>query len=496
MEKQPQNSTRSIIRVLFIASEAEPFIKVGGLGDVAGSLPKAIRQLSHLPSSDTKIDIRLCIPFYKSISILPEKLKLEGSLTIPTLDGQVKGEFYSTIMGGVTVYLIKSPVISNDPKIYHLDTRKDGVKFVFFSLACLEITKVLNWKPDILHANDWHTALAVYMLGNKRQEEIFFKNAHSMITLHNLPFMGGGTETAMKTFMVPAINSDELPQWACYQPLPMGLFSADAIVPVSPHYAKELLTPEYSYELNEFFRKVKSKMKGILNGLDYSIWDPSKDDCITTKFDLSNLDGRYQNKSALLNEFAFSESHEIPLLIMVSRLDQQKGIELALDGLRNLADQKWRVIILGNGDPLLEQEAHLLQTDFPDKVRIVLRYDSALAHRLYAGGDILLMPSLYEPCGLSQMIAMRYACIPVARATGGLLDSIIPTTDKKIGTGFLFSEKSSKAFSAELNHALDLFTDQAKWRKIQKKAMRQDFSWKKSAGEYIDQYLKLVEKKS
>ncbi len=495
MEKQSQQSKKSLIRVLFVASEAEPFIKVGGLGDVAGSLPKAIHKLSQEPSCDTKVDIRLCIPFYKSISITPKKLKRINSLTIPTLGGSVNGEIFSTKMDGVTVYLIKSPAISNDPKIYNLDTRKDGEKFVFFSLACLELAKVLGWKPDILHANDWHTALAVYMLGIKQREEKFFRNAHSMITLHNLPYMGGGTEKAMKKFMVPAITSDELPQWACYQPLPMGLYSADAIVPVSPHYAKELLTPEYAYELSGFFRKIKNKTEGILNGLDYSIWDPKQDQCIPTKFSLSNLDERKKNKSALLKEFAFSGNPDTPLLIMVSRMDQQKGIELALDGLRNIANKKWQVIILGNGDPLLEQEAHLLQTDFPDKVRVILRYDSALAHRMYAGGDILLMPSLYEPCGLSQMISMRYACIPVARATGGLLDSIIRTTEKQIGTGFLFSEKTSDAFSAELLHALSFFADQSKWKRIQKKAMQKDFSWKKSAGEYIDQYCKLMEKK-
>jgi starch synthase len=486
------NPKKSTIRVLFIASEAEPFIKVGGLGDVAGSLPKAIHKLSIVSTTQTKVDIRLCIPFYKSISILPEKLEWVGKLNVPALSAPIPGEVYSTNMDGVIVYLIKSPVISNDPKIYNLDTRKDGEKFVFFSLACLELASLLKWKPDILHANDWHTALAIYMLGIKRTEKQFFKNSHSIITLHNLPYMGGGTEKAMKKFMVPAISTDELPKWACYQPLPMGLYSADAIVPVSPHYAKELLTSEYAYELSDYFRKIRTKMKGILNGLDYSIWDPEKDGCIPFKFSASTLEERKKNKSSLLQEFGLPEVLDTPLLIMVSRMDQQKGIDLALDGLRDHAADKWQVIILGNGDPLLEQEAHLLQTDFPDKVRVILRYDSALAHRMYAGGDILLMPSLYEPCGLSQMIAMRYACIPVARATGGLLDSIIPVTDNRIGTGFLFSEKTSEAFSVELLHALTVFADQPKWNEIQKKAMHQDFSWQKSAGEYIDQYKKLM----
>ena len=494
MNKSLQIPKKSKIQVLFIASEAEPFIKVGGLGDVAGSLPRAINKLSKESSFETKVDIRLCIPFYKSILIPSEKLVMVGKLDISTLDGSVGGEIYSTKMDGVTVYLIKSPVISSDLKIYNLDTRKDGEKFVFFSLACLELTKVLGWKPDILHANDWHTSLAVYMLGIQRKEEKFFKNAHSLITLHNLPYMGGGTEKAMKKFLVPAITLDDLPPWACYQPLPMGLHSADAIIPVSPHYARELMTAEYGYELSRYFRKIKFKMKGILNGLDYSIWNPEQDGCIPSKFSVSTLEKRKKNKDELLREFSLSKDSNTPLLIMVSRMDQQKGIELALNGLRNLADQKWQVIILGNGDPLLEQTAHLLQTDFPDKVRVILRYDSALAHRMYAGGDILLMPSLYEPCGLSQMIAMRYACIPVARATGGLLDSVIKTTNDRIGTGFLFTEKTSEAFSAELLHALTIFHDQDRWKKIQKKAMQQDFSWQKSAGEYIAQYKKLMEK--
>jgi starch synthase len=496
MGKTSNKSKKSIIRVLFIASEAEPFIKVGGLGDVAGSLPRAIHKISIESNTDTKIDIRLCIPFYKSISILPEKLEQMGILSIPTIGEPFVGEVFSTKLDGVIVYLIKSPVISKDKKIYSLDTRKDGEKFVFFSLACLELCRTLKWKPDVLHANDWHTALAVYKLGIERTKTKFFMNSHSMITLHNLPYMGGGTEKALKEFMVPPISTDELPPWACYQPLPMGLYSADAIVPVSPHYAKELLTPEYAYELSEYFRKIKSKMIGILNGLDYSIWNPQKDNCILVNFSEGTLKERKKNKSSLLKEFGFPENEDTPLLIIISRMDQQKGIDLALDGLRNIADQKWQAIILGSGDPLLEQEAHLLQTDFPDKVRVVLRYDSALAHRMYASGDILLMPSLYEPCGLSQMIAMRYACVPVARATGGLLDSIVPVTDKQIGTGFLFSGKTSEAFSVELLHALSIFTDQIRWKKIQKKAMRQDFSWQKSAEEYIDQYRKLMENKT
>lgn len=492
MEKAPRKSQKSIIRVLFVASEAEPFIKVGGLGDVAGSLPKAIKKLSENSSSETQVDIRLCIPFYQSINISPKKLTRVGKLDIPSRNGSVPGEIFATELEGVTVYLIRSPVISKDPLIYNLDARKDGVKFIFFSLACLELAKVLDWRFDILHANDWHTSLAAYILGIKRAEEELYKNTHSLITLHNLPYMGGGTERALKRFMVPPITTDDLPVWACYQPLPMGLHSADAIIPVSPHYAQELLTPEYGYELSSYFRKIKSKMVGILNGLDYSIWDPEQDACIPASFSLQDLDTRKKNKTALLKEFSFPDDADTPLMVMVSRMDQQKGIELALEGLRSVSNQKWRAIILGSGDPLLEQAAHLLQTDFPEKVRVVLRYDSALAHRMYAGGDILLMPSLYEPCGLSQMIAMRYACIPVARATGGLLDCITKTTDKRLGTGFLFSEKTSAAFSAELLHALSIYHDQDKWKKIQKKAMQCDFSWQKSAGEYIEQYLKLV----
>jgi starch synthase len=480
------------IRVLFVASEAEPFIKVGGLGDVAGSLPKAIKNLSEGNLLETQVDIRLCIPYYQKISRQPINIEQIGKFKIISRHGKIHGEILTTNTNGIPVYLIRSPIISKDPHIYNPDIRKDGQKFTFFSLACLELAKVLGWKFDILHANDWHTALAVYMLALKRSQEENYKNTHSLITLHNLPFMGGGTENALRKFKIPSVKTKDLPSWACYQPLPMGLHAADTIVPVSPHYSHELLTPEYGYELSRYFRKIKHKMKGILNGLDYSIWDPVKDPCIPSKFNSLDLEKRERNKRALLKEFSFLEDVDAPLLIMVSRMDPQKGIDLALDGLRSLSNLRWNAIFLGSGNPLLEERSLLLQRDFPDKVRIILRFDGNLAHRLYAGGDILLMPSLYEPCGLSQMIAMRYGCVPVARATGGLVDSIIKTTHKNLGTGFLFSEKTSQAFANELRYAFSIFRNQKRWRQIQLQAMQCDFSWQKSASEYFVLYEKLM----
>ena len=359
----------------------------------------------------------------------------------------------------------------------------------------MELPKIIGWKPDIIHANDWHTALAIYMLNILKANDRFYKSIHSVLTLHNLPYMGGGTEKAMHKFKVPEICTDELPDWACYQPLPMGLYSADAIIPVSPHYARELQTKEYGYELSSFFRKVSSKMKGILNGLDYSIWDPATDPFIQYHFSSETLSERIKNKTALQKELGLPVDTRIPLLIMVSRMDQQKGIDLALDVLRKLTSPKFQAVILGSGDPQLEQVSYLLETKFPRKIRSIVRFDAGLAHRMYASGDILLMPSRYEPCGLSQMIAMRYGCIPVARSTGGLMDSIQNTTPKRDGTGFLFKKKTSQDLAESLLFALQIYKDQGRWLKLQQKAMKKDFSWDKSALEYYQQYCQLMEEK-
>ncbi len=476
------------MNILFLAAEADPLIKVGGLGDVAGSLPEAIRNLSRDGLSNTDFDVRLVIPFHPAIDPSPYSPELVGELSVPNTAGVSTAEVYAINVKGVPVYLIKSNLFQPGMPVYSIDTRQDGRKYAFFSLAALELAKLLDWQPDILHANDWHTATAIYALAIQRRSDPFFSQTHSVLSIHNLPFMGRGSEEGLAFFNLPPSDDDRLPDWSRYFPLAMGLSIADKIVAVSPSYAQEILTPEFGCNLQDFLNLRSGAVTGILNGLDMTQWDPATDRWLPQKYTSQELALRAVNKKALQKNFGLSQESELPLLAIVSRMDQQKGIDLALAGLRLAVERPWQAIILGTGDPTLEAAARKLEEDYPDRVKAAIRFDSALSHLFYGGADMLMMPSRYEPCGLAQMIAMRYGSIPIARATGGLRDTIQDHQPRRTGTGFLFQMAQAAAFSEALNRALDIYAQPKKWKAIQQKGMSLDFSWQQSALGYSRLY--------
>jgi starch synthase len=480
------------LNILFLASEADPLVKVGGLGDVAGSLPRALRALPPEQVKGFKLDVRLVLPFYPTIDTDKWKPSLLVKFGLPYPGEHPPVEIYGINLDGIPTYLIKSKPIDQGKSVYSLQTRKDGDKFVLFSLAALEMVKTLGWKPDILHANDWHTAVAIYELARKRTSDGFFKDTATVLTLHNLPFMGAGTEKSLENFGIPPSEDDALPEWARSIPLPLGLSVADRIVAVSPTYAKEILTPDFGCDLQDFLHTRANRISGILNGVDTKLWNPEKDPNITAPFSVSTLQNKTLDKQALQTEFGLDNNPDIPLLILVSRMDRQKGVDIALEGLRLAASQAWQAILLGTGDPKLESACQKLQQELPDKVRAAMRFDSALSHRLYAGGDVILMPSRYEPCGLSQLIAMRYGTLPLAHAIGGLADTISDVS-KPNPTGFLFSDLTAQSFANGLHRCLNDYQQKATWSMLQKNAMQKDFSWKQSALEYARLYCDLKE---
>lgn len=480
------------IKVLFLAAEADPLVKVGGLGDVAGALPHALQELSLEKTGGASIDVRLVIPYYPEIRKKYPNPELLSEFEVPSENGSILAKAYS-LKSNLETILIAGEPIDQSTAIYSAQASNDGRKFFFFSLAALEIVKRLDWQPDILHANDWHTALAVYAINTMKANDPFFDKVRSVLTIHNLPFMGIGTEAAFDSFGFSPSQDAQLPWWAPKLPLPLGLQTADRIVAVSPSYAQGILTPEYGCGLEEFLKTRQKNISGILNGLDINSWNPATDPHIPRNYTLMTLPNRRRNKEELIKDFSLNPSPTIPLLTLISRMDPQKGIDLAVAGLIQTIDENWQAIILGTGDPQLEEACRQLEKDYPERIRTIIRFDSHLARRMYAGGDILLMPSRYEPCGLAQMIAMRYGCVPLARATGGLQDTIIDISEnEKLGTGFLFKPATPEAFSETLRRALTFFYDQERWMILQMQGMRQDFSWESSALEYVKIYQDLI----
>jgi starch synthase len=468
------------INVLFLAAEAEPFVKVGGLGDVAGTLPRALRALSN---DEIKLDVRLVLPHHSVIRT--DTFRPVGIYSIPRGRAEVQVEAYEGILDGMPVYFINGDPIRASGSVYSSNNALDAEKYTFFSMAALELPRQLNWEPNIIHVNDWHTALAAYGNLVKRWNE---KSRHisSLVTIHNLPFLGPNVKDILEDYGLPLAHTD-LPEWARAMPMPLGLWASDAIVAVSPTYAEEILHEEFGSGLQDFFRNRTDSLRGIINGLDTVSFNPQTDPTLAANFNAETLSLRPRNKAALQERAGLPVNPDVPLLGMVSRMDQAKGIDIALKGLKIMAKQDWQLVLLGAGDLKLEEMAKKLQEELPDRVHVETRYDARLARQIYAGSDLFLMPSRYEPCGISQMIAMRYGSVPLVRAVGGLHDTV---TDSE--TGFVFVDKKVKSFNDTLRRALQAYPDRPRWENIQSAGMAQDFSWPNSARQYLDLYKKLV----
>ena len=478
------------LQVLFLAAEAEPFVKIGGLGDVAGALPPALLSLPEPP------DIRLVIPYHKQIREKKLAVELVSVLEIGHASGTIQADVFMTKFDKLTVYLIDGKPFREASLVYTSDTLADGHKFTFFSLAALELCRALNWQPDIVHAHDWHTAAAVYALKTLLKEDLFFRETSTLLTVHNLPYLGNGAGPALKAFgLLPATGS-HLPWWAQDMPLPLGLLTADMLSTVSHGYAQEILTPDFGSGLEDFLQTRQPDLVAILNGLDQESWNPQTDPHIRKNFNHQSLDQRGSNKSAMQEELGLPLAQDTPLLAFIGRMDQQKGVDIALDALKMIEPLDWQAIILGTGDPGIQDLATHLAEQMPDRVRTLIRFDSALSRRIYAGADMMMIPSRYEPCGLIQMIAMRYGAVPVARATGGLADTIPDYSQTRAGTGFLFEEANPHAMADALSRAISTFADKRRWPFLQKRGMQIDFSWKNSAEKYLNLYQALQSNRS
>jgi starch synthase len=468
------------MRILILSAEVAPFAKTGGLGDVAGALPKALAKLGH--------DVRVVLPAYR------EQERAAGSgdgaldalpveLMVPTGGGPIAaGVLQSTLPGsGVPVYFIAERELFDRPNLYGYDD--DPYRFAFFTRAALELTTVLGWRPDIVHAHDWHAAPAVMWLATAGRADSRFAGIATVFTIHNLAHQGRSSRRVSDYLGVAVPPMIEEAGWDEVNFMARGIYHASLVNTVSPTYAREIMTPEGGNGLDALLRARSDDVSGILNGLDDVIWNPATDPRLVETYDVSQPERRSANKRALQERLGFRTDDDVPLVAMVTRLDAQKGMEitghvihLLMNGLAGDA----QFVVLGSGARPYEEAFAHLAAYHPQKMAAILTFAPDLAPLLYAGSDLFLMPSLFEPCGLGQLIAMRYGSVPVVRRTGGLADTV-----RDGQTGFTFDAYTSDAFWVALQRALLVYnTDAGAWTRLRDAGMSANYSWGDSARAY------------
>lgn len=468
------------MKVLFVASECSPIAKVGGLADVVGSLPRELQKIG--------IDISIAIPFYQNVNVNNDNLKLKEKKLEIIFDGA--REFFeiwetSLFDNKTPVFLIKNDKYFGGGSVY-LETdassggsEREARRFLFFSAAALKLTEYL--RVDILHCHDWHTAIIPY-LGKTHHLPV-----KTVLTIHNLGYQGVYSSETVNKLLETEFSGE-------VNCLRLGILHSDFITTVSPTYAQEIIQPEFGFGLDDVLRGRADNLLGILNGLDLAVFNPKTDFLIEKRYSGASLDDKLANKIYLQNKCFGRVDQDKPIFGIVSRLASQKGVGLIRQIIRFFPENNCQFILLGQGAPEYETFFQSIARKFPDSFWVKIGFDEKLAHQIYAGSDIFLMPSHYEPCGLGQMIAMRYGTVPIAREIGGLKDTITyPIIDNKRlkGTGFLFQEYTKEAFLAAIKSALDFYTKKDFWRQIRQNAMKQDFSWKNSAQKYGELYKKL-----
>ena len=472
------------MKVCFIAAEAAPFVKVGGLGDVIGSLPKALRQLG--------VDARVVLPLYSSIDRECFGLKYKAYQFVDLGWRHSYCGIFETEVDGVPCYFIDNEQYFNRDSIYgQID---DGERFAFFSKAALEILPALDFKPDVVNVNDWHTALSViYLDVLKSREAEFYKDMKSVLSIHNIEFQGRFNPYEMgNLFGLENKYFDALIYNGDLNLLKGAIQLADRVNTVSETYAREILDPYFSYGLDKILTVEQGKLRGILNGIDVDKFNPKTDPIIPVNYDLETFEDKVQNKLAFQKEMALEVNADIPLIGMVTRLTHQKGIDLILQASEEILRTGAQLVILGTGDAHYESALRSLEHYRHDRVRSILLFSNEMSAKIYAASDLFLMPSKTEPCGLSQLISMRYGTVPVVHRVGGLRDTVIPFTGVE-GNGFTFESFQAGDMMDAIYRAVTCFYQSPdEWKQIIKNNLQKDVSWEQSAKKYLDLYHEVV----
>lgn len=482
------------MKICFTASECFPYVKTGGLGDVAGSLPKSL--------AGEDCEVRIFLPLYKGIKTLEHGIgSFDEIQNVPVRIGgkNVMFSVWSAILPGseIKVYFIDCPDYFHREMPYTNDIDEDE-RFILFQIAVIETLQRLKWSPDIIHCNDWQTSLIPVYLKTIYKWDKLFENTKTLLSIHNIAYQGRFSRDSI--FNSGLSYSEyypggpfELNGSFCF--LKAGIIFSDLISTVSPAYSKEIQTAEFGCGLEGVLQTRSDDIYGVLNGIDDNIWNPGKDKMIPYNYTLKNIDNKLLCKKELLKEAELNFDENIPSIGIISRFAVQKGFELFYPIAEQLMKLNFQLLVLGSGENRTEDFFKGLKQSFPEKVNAYIGYNNKLAHMITAGCDIFLMPSKYEPCGLNQMYSLIYGTVPVVRKTGGLADTVADFHEyNEKGNGFSFEDFTPEVLLESIERALHIFKDSQTWKKIMKRGMKKDFTWKQSAKIYLDLYKKCRDK--
>ena len=476
-------------KILFAGAEVMPFAASGGLGDVLGSLPAALK------AAGDDVDVRVAMPLY---SIIPEKyreeMKTECIFELRLSWRRLYCGVKSLVRDGVTYYFIDNEYYFKRNSLYgHMD---DGERFAYFAMAVVEMMRHIGFYPDILHAHDWSSALTLVYLNRKYRSIPEYAGIRTVFTIHNIEYQGNYDFAILGDVFDLGDEDRSLMEYdGRINLMKAAIECADTVSTVSPRYAEEILTPQYASGLQYILHANTAKLCGILNGIDYIYNDPENDPAIAKHYNARRQAGKYANKLALQKELGLPQTKEVPMLAIISRLASHKGLDLVTEIAERVLQDGVQLVVLGTGEARFEDFFRALEAKYPTQMRALITYNRDLSKRIYAACDIFLMPSKSEPCGLSQMIASRYGAIPIVRETGGLADSILPYYEQDgvlMGNGFTFFEYNSGVMYERVCAAIDLWYDPEKRARYVKKIMRTDFSWQASAKKYLPLYQSLL----
>jgi starch synthase len=478
------------LRILYAAAEVAPFAKTGGLADVAGALPQALARLGH--------DVRVVMPLHRGVAAVAGPLRVAvPRIAVPIGDRTVEGALLEGRLGDrVPIYFVDQDGYYDRPVLY--GASDDCERYMFFCRSILAALPALGWMPQVIHANDWQTGLIPVYLETLDRDAPAFADVATLFTVHNLAYQGvfWHHDLPMTGLGWDLFTPAGLEFYGHLSLLKGGLVFADLLTTVSPTYAREIQTPAFGERMDGILRERSADLIGILNGLDVALWNPATDPDIPKRFDRDDPAGKAACTMALRAEMELPNvGRRMPLVGVVSRLAEQKGIDLVAGAVPALRAAGGQLVVLGSGEEPLERWLGELARAHPESIAVRIDFDDGLARRIYAGADLFLMPSRYEPCGLGQLIALRYGTVPVVRRTGGLTDTVRPWSETTgEGTGFVFDELSADACGAALARAFAAYASPTAWRRLVANAMAADFSWDASAELYVTCYRRAIRK--